>query len=74
MHCDWFMHCACSENQVVPTFPLVQIMAFQTQRESGLTQLVRYLQHHADVDGLVAVCSVRNVPLIQLAIQCILTY
>jgi len=31
-------------------------MAFQTQRKGGLIQLVRCLQHHAEVDGLVAVC------------------
>ena len=54
MHCDWFVQV--QGLQAVPTLPLVQIIAFQAQREGALTQLVRCLQHHADVDGLVAVC------------------
>ena len=54
MHCDWFVQV--QRLQAVPTLPLVQIMAFQARREGGLAQLVRCLQRHADVDGLVAVC------------------
>ena len=54
MHCHWFVQV--QRLQVVPTAQLVQTMAFQTQREGGLTQLVRCLQHHAEVDGLVGIC------------------
>ena len=54
MHCHWFVQV--QRLQVVPTAQLVQTMAFQTQREGGLTQLVRCPQHHAEVDGLVGIC------------------
>ena len=53
MHCYWFVQV--QRLQAVPTAPLAQIMAFQTLREGGLTQLVRCLQHHAEVEVLVAV-------------------
>ena len=53
MYCDWFVQV--QRLQAVPTLPLVQIMAFQAQREGALTQMVRCLHHHADVDGLVGV-------------------
>ena len=61
MHCHWFVHWQVQRLQAEPTLPLVQIMAFQARREGGLAQLVRYLQHHADVDGLVAVCMCAGV-------------
>ena len=54
MHCDWFVQV--QRLQAVPTPSLPQTMAFQTQREGGLTQVVRCLQHHAEVDGLVGIC------------------
>ena len=54
MHCHLFVQV--QRLQAVPTPPLAQTMAFQTQREGSLTQLVRCLQHHAEVDGLVGIC------------------